>query len=178
MNNKKNGGFTLVELIIVIIILGILAALAIPQFTSSTQDASVATLQGNLAVMRNAINLYFHQHTSTYPGANDSTGTPVAAGDKAGFIAQMTQHSDRTGDCVTTKDAAHPFGPYLMNRQIPVNPVPDAATTQANANDIELDNSASKLTATVGATAGWRYSSVTGEFIANNGSGTPPYDEY
>ncbi len=171
MNKKRTGGFTLVELIIVIIILGILAALALPQFSTSTQDASEATLQGNLQVMRNAISLYYHQHNSTFPGANDAKGVAKAAGDKAGFVAQMTQYSNKTGDCVTTKDAAHPYGPYLMSRQIPVNPLaPPLANTEPLTRDIELDNAAGKLTGTADATAaaGWRFSVVTGEFIANN----------
>lgn len=171
MNNKRNGGFTLVKLIAVIIILLIFAAVAIPWLTSPTQDADKETLLATLQVMRYAIDLYYLQHDSTYPGAKDASGKAKAAGDKAGFIAQMTQYSDKTGDSVATKDAAHPYGPYLIGRQIPVNPLaPPLANTEAMARDIELDNASGELTATPDATAvtGWRFSVVTGKFIANN----------
>lgn len=43
---KKQSGFTLIELVIVIVILGILAATALPRFSDLTRDARMATLQG------------------------------------------------------------------------------------------------------------------------------------
>ena len=169
--SKDNGGFTLIELIIVIIILGILAALAIPQFSPATEDAQVATMDGNLKVVRTAIELYYHQHSSTYPGYADyPDGTQATAGEmEPSFIAQLTQYSNRGGETSTTKNAGtHPFGPYLVSRSIPSNPLPDAATAVADEADIECDAELDSLTATAGATKGWRYSVETGEFIANN----------
>ncbi len=168
---KANSGFTLIELIIVIIILGILAALAIPQFTPATKDAQVAALGGNLTVMRTAIQLYYHQHESVYPGFNDEiTGAAAAAGKmETAFVSQLTNYSNKNGVISTTKDTAnYPYGPYLMSRAVPDNPLTDAATTTANIAAVEADNAAGKLTATVGATKGWRYSVLSGEFIANN----------
>ena len=64
----NRSGFTLVEILIVVIILGVLAAVAIPQFTSSTDDAKTSALDMTLSELRNAIELYFHQHGGTYPG--------------------------------------------------------------------------------------------------------------
>ena len=52
---------------IVVIILGILAAVAIPQFGDSTDDAKLSTLEANLGEMRNSAELYYHQHNTSYP---------------------------------------------------------------------------------------------------------------
>ncbi|MFK7816701.1 MAG: prepilin-type N-terminal cleavage/methylation domain-containing protein, partial [Gammaproteobacteria bacterium] len=55
MNHRKTNqlkGFTLVELLIVVIILAILAAIIVPQFSASTNDAKAAALQSNLANLR------------------------------------------------------------------------------------------------------------------------------
>jgi prepilin-type N-terminal cleavage/methylation domain-containing protein len=163
VNTKR--GFTLVELIIVIIILGILAALAIPQFVSSTKDAQEATLKGNLAVMRNAISLYYHQHSSNYPGAKkvDGSGTDTVAGDNpAAFVGHLTTNSDATGKTSANLDRTnYPFGPYMMSG-IPVNPL---STTGASTVSVTTD--AGPLTADATPTAGWKYSKVTGQIIAN-----------
>jgi len=156
----------LVELIIVIIILGVLAALAIPQFTTSTDDAKDATQKANLAVLRNAVNLYYHQHDSVYPGAVKQTnGSPCNTdGQRAtAFVPQLTQYSDAAGRCVTTKDGTHPYGPYLMARQIPDNPW---AATGVTVNSVLADDSSAPLTADN--TTGWYVSVVTGEVIPND----------
>jgi len=152
VRNPRKGGFTLVELIIVIIILGILAALAIPQFTSSTEDAKVAAVRADLAVMRNAINLYYHQHDSTYPDAN--------------ITEQLTQYTNQAGATNTSKDDAFPFGPYIVPGQgIPPNPL---AVAGADASAITVTTDAGPMTADANPTTGWKYSSVTGQIIANN----------
>lgn len=118
MRDKKHSGFTLVELIIVIIIIGILAALAIPQFMDSTRDAQVSTTRANLAVLRNSISQYYHQHNSFYPGAKATDGsgnaTADAAAAAAAFEAQLTQYTDINGGTSTNLDRdAYPFGMYF-----------------------------------------------------------------
>jgi len=54
---KKNNGFTLIELVIVIIVLGILAAVAIPKFMNMQQDASRAVIQNVSATLKAAVDL-------------------------------------------------------------------------------------------------------------------------
>jgi len=156
MTGKR--AFTLVELIIVIIILGILAALAIPQFVSSTKDAQEATLRGDLDD---------HQHGSTYPGAVkvDGTGNATGSADNpVALVNQLTLYTDKNGKTSASLDRTlYPFGPYLM-KGIPDNPL---AAAGATANSVSVVTDTGAVTADGTPTTGWKYSKATGQIIAN-----------
>jgi general secretion pathway protein G len=108
----RKSGFTLVEILIVVIILGILAAIVIPQFTNASQDARRSSLQSTVQTLRSQISLYKLQHHDT---------TPVLAD----FWDQLSQYTDDLGDFQLAKDATHIYGPYVQT--IPNNSmVPDA----------------------------------------------------
>jgi len=74
IRNRSNAGFTLVELVIVIIVLGILSAVAIPKFFDFTTDAKEAACKGALGGVRSAIsNDYAYSAT---PAGGGSVGWP------------------------------------------------------------------------------------------------------
>jgi len=102
--NKKNRAFTLVEILIVVMILGILAAIVIPQFTSAAEDSKLSNLKTNLQSIRAQLELYRHHHNKTYP---------------TDLTAQLTQKTDSDG----TINASGAFGPYL--HKFPGNPFVD-----------------------------------------------------
>jgi general secretion pathway protein G len=110
---KTKAGFTLVEILIVVVILGILAAIVIPQFTQASTEAREASLRSNLQSIRSQIELYKIQH-------ND-----IAPTDNTTFANQMIGRTDQDG----TVNAAGVFGPYIQS--IPLNPFTSGATINA-----------------------------------------------
>jgi len=65
-NRRSNKAFTLVEILIVVVILGILAAIVVPQFTNATQDAQTGNLRSQIKSIQNQIELY-KARTNNYP---------------------------------------------------------------------------------------------------------------
>ena len=102
-------GFTLVEILIVVIILGILAAIVVPQFTEASGDAKISALSSDLQTVRSQVQLYRLQHGGDWPD---------------NLVTQMTTQTDVTGAAGTD------FGPYLTT--FPTNPFTDSA-------DVDLD---------------------------------------
>ena len=63
----RANGFTLIEILIVVIILGILAAIVIPQFSSASTQARTSALQSEVQTLRSQIALYKLQHGDNLP---------------------------------------------------------------------------------------------------------------
>jgi prepilin-type N-terminal cleavage/methylation domain-containing protein len=62
---SESAGFTLVELIVVIAVLGILAGIAIPRLTGVTDKADIAAGESSLSTIRNYANMYFAEYGSS-----------------------------------------------------------------------------------------------------------------
>ncbi|MEI7658032.1 MAG: prepilin-type N-terminal cleavage/methylation domain-containing protein [Phycisphaerae bacterium] len=67
MNNRIRKGFTLVEILIVVVILGILASVVVPQFTNATSEATAGNLKAQLRSLQNQIELYAARNNGSYP---------------------------------------------------------------------------------------------------------------
>lgn len=100
LTRARGRAFSLVELVIVVVILGIIGAIAIPRMSRGAAGASDSGLVSDLAVLRNAIELYAAEHNGAYPTASD-------------FAAQMTTYTDIAGTTNATKTSTYAFGPYL-----------------------------------------------------------------
>jgi general secretion pathway protein G len=138
-------GFTLVEILIVVIILGILAAIVIPQFTQASTQAKESNLKTNLQTIRSQLLLYKMQHDAeAYPGAT--------------FVAQMTTYTNSAGVAQAAADATHNLGPYLQT--IPVNSASNLAT-------VRIVTGAGTAFAAPTTDGGWWFNDTTGEFRAD-----------
>jgi type IV pilus assembly protein PilA len=65
--NRSLSGFTLIELMIVVAIIGILAAIALPKFSNLVIKSKEASVKGKLGALRGALNIYYADNEGTYP---------------------------------------------------------------------------------------------------------------
>ncbi len=138
---SRRTGFTLVEILIVVIILGILAAIVIPQFTEASNDARTSALASDLQTLRSQIELYKIQHLEVLPG-----------GGTASFLLALTGRTDVYG----AVDAAGAFGPYLQ--KFPTNPF-------TNTDTVEIEAGVAGLGA---GNCGWHFDTTTGQIHADD----------
>ncbi len=157
----KDPGFTLVELLIVVIILSILAVVVIPQFTNTTDDARLSAADTALGNMRAVVDLYYAQHAE-YPSRN--TDGTNAANSNLAFVWQLARYTDGAGVAALTSDpnVGTIYGPYLKKEEVPLEPL-----TDSSALEIDAVSAALGMTAT-GVTGGWKFNNQTGQFIINH----------
>ena len=154
-------------MLIVIIVLGILAMIIVPQITVSTDDAKVSTLQSNLSGIRSAIEIYFVQHGNTYPGEKKIDGSADTASDgeaATAFLQQLTRYSASTGQVSSVKDTTFKYGPYIKTGSLPTNPFSSLATVVA-----DYDVTSITQARTTSGTADYRVYPETGVVFANDG---------
>jgi general secretion pathway protein G len=137
MKAKRRGAFTLVEVLIVVVIMAVLAATIIPQFSDSAKDAKISSVKFNLHTLRSQIQMYKSQHDGKIPTAT---------------LVELTKKTDVKGTVGT--GAGFVYGPYVM--EIPPNPF-----TASNAVK-SITNSPAEAGDVTG-TGGWLYNANTGE---------------
>src|SRR5688572_20775935 len=136
MKSSARKGFTLVEVLIVVVIMAILAATIIPQFSNSASDAKAGTNKFNLHTLRSQLELYKSQHDGEVP---------------SGTLIELTKSTDKNGNQGTGVN--FPYGPYI--REIPVN-------SASNSSTIKVITSNPAMAGDVTGTGGWLYNATTG----------------
>ena len=141
--STQRNAFTLIEVLIVVIIMAVLAATIIPQFSTSTEDAMHSTVDFNLNTMRSQIEMFRAEHQGTYPTMT-------------GFVDQMTKPTNISGGF--SGDTV--YGPYVT--EIPKNPFNDSNDVAA----VAVEGTAPEDV--VEGDAGWQYDQSTGDFYPNH----------
>ena len=162
---RDQAGFTLIEILIVVILLGILATIIIPQVSVSSDDAKLNALKTNLGQMRGAIELYYYQHTNNYPGAAVPTTKPADVTDTAtAFTAQLMRYTDVSGNISNSGTSTYAYGPYVAG-VFPTNPY-----NSLNTMTIDTTNTDITVKSSTGAGTGWKFYAKTGVLMAADGS--------
>ena len=153
----KKKAFTLVEIILVVTILGILAAVVLPTFQNHATSAKESAAKTNLMTIRSQIELYKLQHNGYTPGyVNKTAGTDTAVIERQ--LVGISR-ADGLSSTATVPTVALPYGPYL--RKIPKNSFNNLSTISV----VPLATAFASVAN--GTSSGWLYKVETGEFGIN-----------
>jgi general secretion pathway protein G len=127
---KKVAAFTLVEILVVVVLLGVLAAVVIPMAGTGTTAAKESALAHDAQMLRRYILVYKSQHLEIAPGYPDGATDQTPTGQA--FVDQITKASNITGQTADRGTPGFDLGPYLM--KIPQNPFNQKRTVQVLGN--------------------------------------------
>ncbi|MBA4019075.1 MAG: redox-sensing transcriptional repressor Rex [Pirellula sp.] len=132
---SRNRAFTLIEVMIVVVVLGIIAGAVIPQFQDSAKNAKSNTTKFNLRMLREQLQVYSNDHEGRKPATLDV----------------LTKQTNSSGVAGTT--SAFPYGPYVV--VLPVNSLTGSNFVRVAANN-------PPAAATGADDAGWLYHAASG----------------
>ena len=174
---KKNiySGFTLLEVLIVMAIIGIVAAIEIPLTSKGATHATEASLRANLHITRLAIVRFKADHGDKLPGSiNDGE---IGAGETKTLRRQLLLPSNANGRTSLVKRVGFPYGPYLC--EFPKGPALGIGEDRIGVIMVSDDES---LSGDTDPQQPWKYNYTTGEFIYNSSAmssdGVTTYDRY
>lgn len=149
-----SSAFTLVEILIVVVILGILASIVVPKLSNASQTARENTLHDDIRFLRTQFTVYGAQHHDVFPGypGGDTTQTPTGPT----LVAQMTLYTDERGNTSATGSTTYSYGPYLS--QMPMNPVNYLTTIKVVSGTGPMIPDG---------TTGWLYQPLSGAILPN-----------
>jgi len=161
MNSRK--AFTLVEILIVVVILGIIAAVVVPKFSNASAAARASMMADDLRVLRSQIAVFKAQHVGVSPGYPlcDTSASPTSDD----FIDQMTMSSTPDGETAVPGTAGYRYGPYM--REMPENPI-------NGKNTVELIDDGGAFPVAADDSHGWIYQPSTTTLKADSSG----IDEY
>lgn len=166
---KRARAFTLVEILVVVVLLGVLAAIVVPAIGRSGTAARESTLASDLSLLRRFMLIYKSQHLEIAPGYPN--GNPAAAPTEQAFNDQATLSSDASGQTAARGTPGFEYGPYLS--MVPANPFNGLATIEMIANGQAFPPAAND-------SHGWVCKPETGEIRPDNtgadAGGTAYYD--
>jgi general secretion pathway protein G len=142
-----NTGFTLIEVLLVVVIMAVLAGAILPAYMGTADDAKTSSLRHNLSVMQAQLEVYRVQHLNRYPAIQDNA------------LLQLTSATNATGE-IGQPGPTYPLGPYLV--EAPMNPFDGSKKVTAVA------VAGQKPTGVIGQFGGWQYDNSTGAFWPNN----------
>lgn len=151
--NNMRRGFSLVELVIVIVIIGVIAAIAVPRLSRGAKGARESALRGDLAILRNAIDLYAAEHAGKFPPAGTFTDHMTKYSNLSASETADTVGGGTDSDCI--------YGPYL--KEVPALPIAGVGATAGKIGDTGVSDTAA-------AGVGWVYDGSTGEITPNAGT--------
>ena len=106
VRSRRGAGFSLLEIVVVLVLLGVIAAIAIPRMSSAAGNSANAAVASSVSKVQQAIELYAAEHLERDPSQDPDGSTNT---DGAVFSRRLVQHTDDQGAI----DPAGIFGPYL-----------------------------------------------------------------